>query len=76
MTLNQRSKVFGDKLLKTVIDSGLPLAMCELHIRNLLNIIQNTMRQEDELEAQKEKEKETQEAKAATEEIKPAVEKD
>lgn len=74
MTLNQRSKVFGDKLLKTVIDSGLPLAMCELHIRNLLNIIQNTMRQEDELEAQKEKE--TQEAKAATEEIKPDVEKD
>lgn len=74
MTLNQRSKVFGDKLLKTVIDSGLPLAMCELHIRNLLNIIQNTMRQEDELGAQKEKE--TQEAKAATEEIKPDVEKD
>lgn len=74
MTLNQRSKVFGDKLLKTVIDSGLPLAMCELHIRNLLNIIQNTMRQEDELKAQKEKE--TQEAKAATEEIKPDVEKD
>lgn len=74
MTLNQRSKVFGDKLLKTVIDSGLPLAMCELHIRNLLNIIQNTMRQEDESEAQKEKE--TQEAKVATEEIKPDVEKD
>lgn len=74
MTLNQRSKTFGDKLLKTVIDSGLPLAMCELHIRNLLNIVQNTMRQEDELEAQKEKE--TQEAKVATEEIKPDVEKD
>lgn len=74
MTLNQRSKVFSDKLLKTVIDSGLPLAMCELHIRNLLNIIQNTMRQEDELEAQKEKE--TQEAKVTTEEIKPDVEKD
>lgn len=73
MNFNEKSRNLSKALFDVVNSSGLPMFACELHVRLLLNAIQNTMRQEDELEAQKEK---TQEAKVATEEIKPDVEKD
>lgn len=67
MTLNEKSRALESALFGAINASGLPLCVCELHAKVLLNAIQNTLRQEEEKEtaAEAAKRAETQPAETS-----------
>lgn len=71
MTLNKKSRALESALFGAINASGLPLCVCELHAKVLLNAIQNTLRKEEEKETAGEAAKRAEEAKTASASTRP-----